>query len=231
MANSQNNGQGKTLWEMLKDRLHTTNGAPSFYNPLDLRVGAMMLVTENRPTLAPYDFSVAAIHEVTRRLAGQDYRFTDYLLAGIHKTTFDTAHAPVLRLRAIPNQLGSQDLLVLRLCDEFAFDENFLAVLKDPSGTFDMAEDDGSSPESYARINDLTEPYQAAALIITGTTPDGKPQPDKVTSAKLEYWDYWRDALIGDGPATKKLFVFVEMNQDTGWFQIWQGDEFIFPAS
>ena len=42
---------------------------------------------------------------------------------------------------------------------------------------------------------------------------------------KIEYWDYWRDVDIGGGN-TAKEFVFVELNSDTGWFQIWRGREF-----
>jgi len=39
------------------------------------------------------------------------------------------------------------------------------------------------------------------------------------------YWDYWRVADIGGGKKAKG-FVFVGMNSDIGWFQIWRGREF-----
>ena len=38
-----------------------------------------------------------------------------------------------------------------------------------------------------------------------------------------EYWDYWRETL----PASVKEFVFIELNADTGWFQIWRGREYV----
>ena len=64
-------------------------------------------------------------------------------------------------------------------------------------------------------------------FVVSGTTTDGKGAPGKTSPAKVEYWDYWRDADIGAGK-TAKAFTFVEMNSETGWFQIWRGREF-FP--
>ena len=52
-------------------------------------------------------------------------------------------------------------------------------------------------------------------LVVSETTPDGKAAPGKVAPAKVEYWDYWRNADIGAGK-TAKEFVFVKkMNSDT----------------
>jgi hypothetical protein len=71
----------------------------------------------------------------------------------------------------------------------------------------------------------LRESYQAAVLVVGETTPDGKALVGKSSPVKIEYWDYWRDADIGGGKKAKE-FVFVEMNSDTGWFQIWRGREY-----
>jgi hypothetical protein len=114
---------------------------------------------------------------------------------------------------------------LLRLYDEFEFAEDFLNVVKDTSGIFEITDDKSGANETYSRINDLRESYQAAVLIVGETTPDGKAASAKTSPAKIEYWDYWRDADIGAGN-TAKEFVFVEMNSDTGWFQIWRGREF-----
>ena len=71
--------KGKTLWEMLTERLHktgTANGAGiPFANPLDLRVGSAVAVAHsNGPEFANYDFSVQEIREYTRRMGGQEFR-------------------------------------------------------------------------------------------------------------------------------------------------------------
>jgi hypothetical protein len=220
--------QGKTLWEMLMERLRGGgNGAGiAFANPLDLRVGAPVPVAHaNGPEYADYNFTVQEIREYTRRIGGQEFRFTDYELRGVNTKTHDADDVMGARLRVVPNQAGAHDTLLLRLYDEFEFAEDFLAVVKDTSGLFKITEDKTGAEATFSRINDLRESYQATVLIVAATTPDGKGATGKVSPAKVEYWDYWRDEDIGGGK-TAKEFVFVEMNSDTGWFQIWQGREF-----
>src|SRR5256885_9377730 len=59
--------KGKTLWEMLMDRVHGSgtgdgSGIP-FYNPLDLRVGSTVNVPySNGPEFANYDFQRSEEH-------------------------------------------------------------------------------------------------------------------------------------------------------------------------
>ncbi|MCX6914881.1 MAG: hypothetical protein NT167_17825 [Verrucomicrobia bacterium] len=220
--------QGKTLWEMLMERLHGGgNGAGiAFANPLDLRVGSPVAVAHaNGPDYADYDFTVQEIREYNRRIQGQEGRFTDYVLRGVNSKTLDADDVLPARLRVVPNQAGAHDSLLLRLYDEFEFAEDFLAVVKDTTGLFKVTDDKSGAEATYSRINDLRESYQAAVLIVAETTPDGRGAPGKVSPDKVEYWDYWREADIGAGK-TAKEFIIVEMNSDTGWFQIWRGREF-----
>ncbi len=220
--------KGKTLWEMFTERIRGGgNGAGiAFANPLDLRVGSAVNVPySNRPDLVNYDFSVQEIREYNRRIGGQDFRFTDYVLRGVNKKSFDANDVIIAHLRAVPNQAGAHDDLLLRLYDEFAFAEEFLAVLKDASGIFETTDDKSGTSETFSRINDMRDSYEAALLVVSETTPDGKAASGKTTAVKLEYWDYWRDADLGGGK-TAQEFVFVEMNSDTGWLQIWRGKEF-----
>ena len=221
---------GKTLWEMLSDRLHgggAANGAGiAFNNPLDLRVGSPLAVAfSNGPQFADYNFTVSEIREYTRRLGAQEFRFTDYALRGVNTKSFDADQTMTARLRVVPNQAGAQDSLLLGLYDEFAFAEDFLAVLKDTTGLFNVTDDKSGVEEIFSRINDLRESYEAVVLVVSETTPDGKAAVGKSAAAKLEYWDYWRDADLGGGKTAKEFF-FVEMNSDTGWFQLWRGREF-----
>jgi hypothetical protein len=222
------NTRGKTLWEMLCDRVHGGgNGTGiAFANPLDLRVGSAVPVAyANGPEFADYNLTAQEIREYNRRIGGQEYRFTDYVLRGVNAKTMDADDALVARVRVVPNQAGANDSLLLRIYDEFEFTEDFLAVVKDTTGLFKITEDKTGEEATYSRINDLRESYEAAVMVVAETTADGKGAPGKVSPAKIEYWDYWRDADIGGGK-TAKEFVFVEMNSDTGWFQIWRGREF-----
>lgn len=221
-------GKSKTLWEMLMDRLNKAgnSGGITFYNPEDLRAGSAVNVPYvNGADLAGYDFSVREIREYNRHIGSEEYRFTDYVLNGVNTKSFDAEATLVARLRAVPNQAGSYDMLLLRLDDEFAFAEDFLEVVKDDTGVFETQDDKTGEKESYTRINNLRESYQAAVLVVQETAPDGKAVNGKTSAQKIEYWDYWRDVDLGDGKSAKE-FIFVEMNSDTGWFQIWRGREF-----
>jgi hypothetical protein len=220
--------KGKTLWEMLVDRLHKGgNGAGvSFFNPLDLRVGgAQRIAFANGPAFEGFDFAVQEIREYTRRIGTQEYRFSDYVLRGVNTKSFEAKDTLTARIRVVPNQAGANDSLLLRVYDEFAFSEDFLDVVKDTTGIFEISDDVSGEKFTFNRINDLRESYQAAVLVVGETTPDGKALINKSSPVKIEYWDYWRDADIGGGK-TAKEFVFVEMNSDTGWFQIWRGREY-----
>jgi hypothetical protein len=225
MSSSQ---QGKTLWEMLVERVrsHGNGAGIAFENPLDLRVNSAVAIAHaNGPEFADYDFTVQEIREYTRRIGGQEFRFTDYVLRGVNTKTFDANQVISARLRVVPNAAGAHDSLLLRLHDEFAFAEDFLEVVKDASGEFQVTDDDSSPGQTFTRINDLRESYQAVVMVVSETLLNGRAAPGKTTPIKVEYWDYWRDETIG-GNKTAKEFLFVEMNSDTGWFQIWRGREF-----
>src|ERR1017187_10053535 len=116
--------KGKTLWEMLLERLHGGgNGAGiAFANPLDLRVGSAVAVAyANGPEFADYNFAVQEIREYSRRIEGQEFRFTDYVLRGVNTKSPDDDDDPTARLRVVPNQAGANDALLLKLYDEFEF--------------------------------------------------------------------------------------------------------------
>ncbi len=223
--------RGKTIWEMLMARLHggSANGngsGISFYNPLDHRIGSAVPVAwSNGPRFTGYDYSVQEIREYTRHLAGQDYRFTDYVLRGVNTKSMDADDTTTVRLRVIPNNAGSHDSVLLGLSDEFAFAEDFLAVVKDDTNLFKVTDDATGEEETFERINGVHESYEAAVLVVSETQPDGKAASGKVKATKVEYWDYWRNAKLPGGK-TAREFIFVEMNCDTGWFQLWRGGEF-----
>jgi hypothetical protein len=218
---------GMTLWEIFTQRFHANNGdAVAFYNPLDLRVGSPVNVGPvNGPEFADYDFSVKEIRQYLRLIGGKEFNFTDYVLRATNKKTFNPSDEKTLHLRLVPNAAGANDSLLLNLYDEFAFAEDFLGVVKDTTGIFETTDDTTGRKDTFSRINDLRESYQAAVLVVTGTTDQGQAAAGQFTRAKIEYWDYWRDMDIGAGN-TAKEFIFVDMNSDTGWFQIWRGREF-----
>src|ERR1039458_7547894 len=176
--------KGKTLWEMLLERLHGGgNGAGiAFANPLDLRVGSAVAVAyANGPEFADYNFTVQEIREYTRRIQGQDFRFADYVLRGVNAKSPDADNVLMTRVRVVPNAAGANDALLLRIYDEFEFAEDFLAVVKDTTGLFKVTDDKSGAEATFSRINDVRDSYQAAVLVVSGTTPDGKGEPGKAS--------------------------------------------------
>ncbi len=146
-------------------------------------------------------------------------------MGGTNTKSFDAQDIMTARVRTVPNQAGGHDSLLLRMEDEFGFAEDFLNVVKDTTGVFEITDDKTGALETFSRINELRESYQAAVLAVSETSPDGKAAPGKANPLKVEYWDYWRDAEIGGGK-TAKEWLFIEMNSDTGWLQLWRGREF-----
>jgi hypothetical protein len=221
--------KGKTVWEMLVARVRGARGngaGVAFANPLDLRIGAAVPIAyANGAELAGYDFTVQEIREYNRHIGDQVFPFTDYVLRGVNAKSLDADDARTVRVRAVPNQAGACDALLLELEDEFGFAEDFLAVVKDTSGIFEITDDQTGAKATFKRLNELRESYPAAVLVVGATTPDGKAVPGKTAAHQLEYWDYGRDVDLGGG-VTAKEFLFVEMNSENGWFQIWRGREF-----
>ncbi len=220
---------GKTLWTMFSERfLHHGNGDGGLLtlnNPLDWRVGeAETFAPANGAEFLEQLFTVREIREYVRRLGAREFAFTDYLLEGARSPGQDAA-LPALRVRVIPQENGRNELLLLQLEDEFPFAEEFLAVVKDSTGVFESKDDETGVVETFTRLNELREPWEVAVLIVKATTPEGKAPRDQCDQAKLEYWDYWREVVLGEGHVATE-FLFVEMNKETGWFQIWRGREF-----
>jgi len=224
MSDAKNNG--KTLWEILTHKGASGPVPIEFYNPLDLRVHSIVKVpAASGPEFLDYDFSVGEIREYTRRIGEERFKFTDYVLKGINSKTLDANDTVIVRVRVFPNDRGTRDAILLRLYDEMEFSEDFLAVVKDTTGVFEINNDEANEHERYTRINDVEGSYEGTVRIISATTDDGKAKPDGLQNGKFEYWDYWREVSIG-GDKTTKLFLFVEMNADNGWFQIWRGTEY-----
>ena len=226
MSDPQKNG--KTLWEMFLERLHPhrAGGALVFANPRALNLSsAIDIPAVNDPEVEGYDFTVAEIREYTRRLGGQMFVFTDYVLRGINTQTFDADQTRTLRLRSVPNAAGGYDTLLLRLEDEFGFAEDFLNVLRDETGVFNVTDDASGATDVFTRLNHLREPYEAAVLVISKTTPESLAAAGGTAAAKFEYWDYAREVALSP-TRTAQEFLFIELNTDTGWFQLWRGREF-----
>ena len=219
---------GKTVWEMFRDRL---KGDPSiaFYNPLDQLAGVSLPI--NSPQYEGYDFTITEIREYNRKIGGKTFIFTDYVLQGVKG--MDSNTAIVLRLRVVPTESGGKDYLLMRLYDSIEYSQDLENVVRDTTGEFQVTygegELDGSGEsrkdgdtELYSRIGGVLSSYKANVLILTKFDSEGLAIVKDPKGAEVEYWDYFRE--IDRGSTKVPQFIFVEMDTTTGWFQIWQGE-------
>lgn len=213
--------RGKTLWEMLVAKFQGPTEL-SYYNPLKARIGSSLTLDEI--DLRDLHFFVKEIRQYRRVIGEQEFTFVDYVLLA-RPLGEDDVWA---RLRLVPIE-GAEEggmthtVLLLRLYDEFAYDEAFHKVVTDTTQKFEVVED-GQVTEEYWRINDVTESYKADVSLLKDPNNDGTVDTDEVEKVQLEYWDYWRDTPDEAGQPVRQ-YLFVEMDAGHGWFQIWRGGE------
>ncbi len=214
--------KGRTLWEMLLDKLQ---GPAEFryYNPLHARIGSA--VTLDVVEWRDLNFFVLSIHEYTRTIGGQVFRFVDYTLVarplGRDKV--------LVRLRLMPvddpDEAGiAHHVLLLQLDDDRPYDRDLHKVVNDGTKKFQVLEDDKVQAE-YERINDVSSPYRAEVTIVRDLNLDKHVTRDEIEKRRVEYWDYWRE-VPDEAGQPRREFLFVEMDGENGWFQIWKGREF-----
>lgn len=226
--------QGKTIWEMVRDRWFgskpAASASASAYDPLGLVIGEPFRVIESQ--YAGYDFVVTGLHEYSRQIGGRRFVFTDYALTAMKE--FDPATALKFRLRVMPDEGGTRTSLLLRLFDDLAYNDGLEKVVRDTTKIFEVTYSEGDldgrgatrhegEKEVYSRVNGLSDSYKASVRITTGTGQPGR-QQQATETIELEYWDYTRE--FSERGAVQRQFLFVEMNSRTGWFQIWQGEPY-----
>lgn len=211
---------GKTLWEMLKAKAKGPIEL-QITNPLKLKVGTNVRV--DSIDLKDLVFSVKRVLEYKRDIGGQSHFFTDYDLLA---RPFGSDEVK-LRLRLNPMESPdpasglTHNVVLLRSYEEMAYDKGLHDVLKDTTKLFEVLED-GVCTERYYRINDVQDPYGADVTVLK----EGDTDLDALEKYSVSYWDYWRETT--DEAGTKfNQFLFVEMDNDSGYFWMWRGEETI----
>ena len=214
--------RGRTLWEILLDKF----SGPSelrYYNPLKARVGVSMTI--DTVELRDLNFFLQEIREYKRRIGPQEYTFVDYSLLARPLHGDDVA----LRLRLNPiadtQRSGGREyhVLMLRLDDEFEYSADFEKLLNDKSGLFQIRQD-GVVKEEFERLHGLRSPYQATVSYLRDINQNHHIERDEIDTLELKYWDFSRGIKDEAGQPLDE-YLFVEMDGETGWIQIWRGGE------
>lgn len=206
--------KGQTAWEKFVGLFGDSKKSCAIFNPMKVDVGKYIWldVLDYRDI----QLRVVSISEYTRTIAGEVFRFTDYYVK-------DTAGAIKLILRynpmdnPLPGSPQTNNVLLLTLYDELGYSKEFREVLDDTTRQFEVREGDVVT-ETYWRVNDVQDPYTATVATVTAEAPDN------LTSHEVTYWDYWRDT---EDEAKQKVleFLFIEMDNGYGCFQLWKGQE------
>jgi hypothetical protein len=215
--------RGRTLWEMLVDKVRGPTEL-RYYNPLKARVGNSLMISEL--DLKEHNFFVREIREYRRSIGGREFIFTDYTLLSRPIEGDDVW----VRIRLLPMENDpdtksglTHHVLVLRLYDELPYNEDFYKVVTDTTKKFEVIEE-GRVTEEFWRVNDVQDSYQAEVAVLKDTDQNNQVDRDEVEKVKVEYWDYWRE-VKDEGGQSAREYLFVEMDRDNGYFQLWKGRE------
>ena len=188
------------------------------FNPIACKVG--QAVSIDNLDYRKLQFTVKEVRE-NEVYMGSSNKFTDMVLQARPTSGQDVW----VRLRLIPDPDPSTRLshrsIVLSLYDEMAYNEGLHGVVKDESGKFVV--DDKDIHDEFWRVNDVKISYTSNVTSMKDENGDGRVDPNEVKHEQVEFWDYSRMTTI-EGVEVEQ-FVFVEMNKDNGWFQIWRGTD------
>lgn len=198
---------GKTLWEMM-----WAEDKPKYdiSNPWKVELGASVIIDDI--DYLDKTFNVVSIHEYTREIYGEKFIFTDYTLVE------SVCGGTELRLRmmpmSVPGEAVTHTFILLKNYCQMAYDESIYNVVTAATKQFEVFEN-GVLTETYSRINDVQNSYQPTVVSVS---------ENDLSKRKLEYWDYWRETPNEAG-INFVQYLFVEMDSESGWFQMWQGVE------
>jgi hypothetical protein len=214
--------QGKTLWEMFTEWW----AGPvelQFFNPLRSKIGSPVTIDDIE--WRDHNFFVRELREYKRTVGGRRYLFADYVLVARSLEGKET----LARLRINPvddpdRHAGrTHNALLLQLYDDLPYSEDLHRVVNDTTKKFQVLEN-GQVQEEYVRIHDVGHSYKAVVAVVKDANQDKKVKKDEVERLRLEYWDYGREVKDAAGQPLRQ-YLFVEMDRDNGWFQIWRGHE------
>jgi len=199
------------------------------YNPIGCKIGGVVKV--DSLDLRDHRFLVKEILEYSIKVGSSIHKMVDYVLLSrpIDKPDF------TIRLRVVPNSDSKSQIthrvMAMSLYDDLSYNEGLHDVVRDVTLKFVVDDDkddtDASNDthEEFWRVNDVKSSYISSVKSLVDNNGDGKVAAEEIAKSQIEFWDYSRMTEM-DGVETEE-FLFVEMNKDSGWFQIWRGAELI----
>lgn len=191
----------KPIWQWVKG-LWNTKAEPrsTIHNPLDIKlrkthVSINLVEFNNTPLL------ILSLREYARKINGNDHWFVDYTLDGDHKF--------INRIRCYPDG----QILLLSLYHEMLFNNELFNTLKGDT-EFHITDDDNKIEEVYWRLRGKKDEEHCKVELDYGEGLEQK--------YEMDYWDFSRTTK-DEANQDYEQFLFVEMDKDSGRFQMWRG--------
>lgn len=203
--------RGMTLWEVGVEWVKGVQGKDlpesKIFNPLKANLGDFISIAA--VGLSGMNFVIVAeIDEYERTIGNKTYRFADYILRNGDEW-FTLRVNPVED--ADPYSQKHFDLLLLYPDAEFEYNENLHKNVL-PTGVLEVRDESGNVIATYQRLGGLTDPHEAKVTALK----------DRTKTPEVEHFHYWDFCRANDGTTE---YYFVEMNKETGWFQMFRGVE------
>ena len=200
------------------------------YNPIGARIGSS--ITIDSIDCYGKHFFVTEIRDNCTKVAGQEFKMSDYTLTAKPLDGKDIT----VRLRVAEDKCWSlpsstcgvpYKAMVLEQHDSLAYDEGLHNVLKetDDTGKFQI-DHDGADSDIFPRCGGVKGSYKSHLVIVGRETLAGNADkfPTPLTgTTDIEYWDFSR--IVKQDGVDVEQYLFVEMNTDNGWFELWKGCE------
>lgn len=197
------------------------------YNPIGSKIGGVVKV--DVLDFRQHRFTVKEITEYVTQQNGVDHKMVDYTLLSRPRGQEDFR----IRLRMLPDPNKRSALthkaIILTQYDDRAYDEGLHQVVQDLSKKFivndDKMDTDPTNDDhfEYFRVGNVDTTYTAKLKNLKDEDGDGKVEANEVSRGEIDWWDFSRLTEF-DGVETEE-FLYVEMNKQGGWFQIWRGVE------
>ena len=176
----------------------------TLYNPFSAKVNSNVLLDNEL-------YTITSVIE----LRGDKYSFSSYYLGDDKKIV-------------VSKSKGKISTVEVDKIDEFGYDEVFHKEIllgqhkedekcvDDPNYDFDFA----AGNDIFRRVNDIKIPLTCNRREVTDFNDDGKISSNEYSDSQVVIWDYYRATQYDEAE-----FLFVEMNNETGYFQLWRGLE------
>jgi len=201
-----------TPWQAFKDLLAGHKDQPLFlqvYNPFALKPADFVTVDDVLNGVSKTTYQVTELDVYRRTIGDKTFESVDYVLQDSNGTDDSWLTLRVSESAASPG--ATQRTILLLFPDyEGEYDEELHKQVL-PSGILEIKDDQGQILARYERLHGLRDPYRADVLVLAA---DGQRRHES-----YDYWDFGRNQ---DG---RDEFYFVEMNAETGMFQMWRAVE------